>query len=84
MIGSAMGMSNERICGQISLYGELGVVIWMGGPQHYIGMQHLTPQRMIPDAASAFIYYDIATCFGRSKVLERRGSERHRSLLRSK
>jgi hypothetical protein len=58
MIGSAMGMSNERICGQIILYGERGAVISMGGPQHYTGMQHLTPKRMIPDAASAFIHYD--------------------------
>jgi hypothetical protein len=77
MIGSAMGMSNKKICGQIILYGEYGVVISMRGPQHYTGMQHLNPKRMIPAAASAFIYYDIVTCFDRSRVLERRGSERH-------
>jgi hypothetical protein len=38
-------------------------------PQHYTGMRHLTPKRTIPDAASAFFYYDIATCFDRSAVL---------------
>jgi hypothetical protein len=81
MIGSAMGMSNEKICGQIILNGEFGVLISMSGPQHYTGMQHLTPKRMIPDTASAL---SNDTCFGRSHVLERRGSERHRSLLRSK
>jgi hypothetical protein len=52
-------------------------------PQHYTGMQHLNPKRMIPDAASAFIY-DIVTCFGRSGMLERPGSQRHESLLRRK
>jgi len=58
-------MSNERICGQIILYGEFGVVISTGAPQHYTGMRHLSPKCMIPDAALAFTYYDIATCFDR-------------------
>jgi hypothetical protein len=77
-------MSNERICGQIILYGEVDARISMGAPQHYTGMQHQSWKRMIPDAATAFSYYDIVTCFGKSEVLKRRASERLRSLLRSK
>jgi hypothetical protein len=52
-------VSSERICGQIILYGELDAGISMDAPQHYTGMQHLTPKRMIPDAALAFSYYVI-------------------------
>jgi hypothetical protein len=53
-------VSNERICGQIILYGEEDAGISMAAPQRYAAMQHLTPKRMIPDAALAFSYYVIA------------------------
>ena len=76
--------SNKRICGQIILYRELSLGILTGVPQRYPGRQHLTRKRMILHAASAFLYHDIVTCFGRSGVLERRASERLRSSLRSK
>jgi hypothetical protein len=45
--------------------------ILAGAPQRYPGSQHLNAKRMIPRAASAFLYHDIVTCFGRSGVLER-------------
>jgi hypothetical protein len=65
MIGSAMGK-----CPTKGFVVKSSYMVHVA-PQHYTGMRHLTPKRMIPDAASAFIYYDIATCFDRSGVFER-------------
>ena len=41
--------------------------ISMGAPQHYTGMQHQSSKRMMPEAATAFSYYDVVTCFGNRK-----------------
>ncbi len=49
---------------KLSYMVNVDVAISMHAPQHYTGMQHLSPKCMIPDAASAFFYYDIVTCFG--------------------